>query len=101
MDKENLETPIHAALSRPVLVLGGERNLVLLLAMVAGVFILSIATIWSIVLGLTLWVLGQWALARAAEFDPQLSQVGIRHLRFKRFYPAQSTPFARPREYER
>lgn len=101
MNKQDLETPIHEAFVRPMLMLGGERNLVLMLAMVAGVFILSIGTLWSIGAGLVLWVLGQWALTRAAEFDPQLSQVGIRSMRYKRFYPAQATPFGKLREYDR
>ncbi len=91
-------TPIHDSLNRPILMMGGERNLVLMLAVIAGVFIFSLAHIWAAVMGITMWVIGQWALSRAAVYDPQLSQTGIRVMKYKRYYPAQATPFAPQRE---
>lgn len=95
---ENNATVIHESLTRQVLILGGERQLVLMLAVLAGVFILSLARLWAAVAGLVLWTVGQWALARAAAYDPQLSKTGVRLLRYRRFYPASATPFARQRE---
>ena len=47
-----------------------------------------------------LWVLGTWALSRAAVFDPQLSKTGRRSLAFKRFYPGRATPFGKSREWK-
>ena len=90
--------PIHEALNRPILMMGGERNLVLMLAIIAGVFIFSLAHVWAAVAGITMWVIGQWGLSRAAAYDPQLSQTGIRAMKYKRHYPAQATPFASDRE---
>lgn len=92
------DTPIHESLNRPILMMGGERNLVLMLAVIAGVFIFSLAHAWAAVMGVAMWMLGQWALSRAAAYDPQLSQTGIRAMKYKRYYPAQGTPFAAQRE---
>jgi type IV secretion system protein VirB3 len=93
-------TPIHESLNRPILLMGGERNLVLMLAIIAGVFIFSLAHVWAAAIGITMWTLGQWGLSRAAAYDPQLSQTGVRSLKYKRYYPAQATPFAPHREIQ-
>ena len=53
-------TPIHESLNRPILMMGGERNLVLMLAIIAGVFIFSLAHAWAAAMGITMWVIGQW-----------------------------------------
>lgn len=78
--------------------MGGERNLVLMLAVVAGVFIFSLAHAWAAAIGIAMWLIGQWALSRAAAYDSQLSMTGARSLKYKRYYPAQATPFAPLRE---
>jgi len=98
MNIDDLKTPIHESLNRPLLILGGERTLVLMLGIIAGVFIISLAKWWGAVLGIVLWTLGQWALSRAAGFDPQLSRTGFRSLKYRHYYPAQATPFAKHRE---
>ena len=91
-------TPIHESLNRSILMMGGERNLVLMLAVIAGVFIFSLAHVWAAVIGITMWIIGQWALSRAAAYDPQLSMTGVRSLKYQRHYPAQATAFAPQRE---
>ncbi|MGO9445708.1 MAG: conjugal transfer protein TrbD [Thiobacillaceae bacterium] len=98
MQNVQQEVPIYTALNRPILVMGGERNLVLMLCVIAGVFIFSLAQVWAAVLGIGLWVIGQWALSLAAKYDPILSRTGLRHLRYARHYPAAATPFAPVRE---
>jgi type IV secretory pathway TrbD component len=98
MTPDELKTPIHESLNRPILLMGGERNLVLMLAVIAGVFILSLAKLWAAIAGLFLWTVGQWTLARAASYDPLLSKTGPRSLRYRRYYPARATPFGRLRE---
>ena len=92
------KTPIHDSLNRPILMMGGERQLVLLLTIVAGIFIFSLAKLWAAVIGVTLWMVGQWALSRAATYDPILSKTGGRLLKYRRYYPAQASPFAKDRE---
>ena len=81
-----------------MLVMGGERQLVLMLGVVAGVFIISLAQLWAAILGIVIWVGGQYFLSRAADYDTQLSKVGPRHLKYKKQYLSGSTPFAGNRE---
>ena len=97
-DLEEYSAPIHTSLNRPMLVLGGERKLVLFLGVLSGVFIFSLAQLWSAVLGVVIWMVGQYFLARAAAYDPQLSQTGPRHLKYRRFYLASASAFAKIRE---
>ena len=91
-------TPIHESLNRPILMMGGERNLVLMLAILAGMFVFSLAKLWAAAVGIVLWVIGQWALSRAAAYDPQLSKTGARLMKYRRFYPSRATPYAKIRE---
>lgn len=98
MTPDELKTPIHESLNRPILLMGGERNLVLMLAVIAGVFMLSLAKLWAALAGFVLWTVGHWILVRAATYDAQLSKTGLRSLRYRRYYPAQATPFGRQRE---
>jgi len=90
----NPSCPIHESLIRDILMMGGERQLVLMLMVISGVFIVSLAKLWAAVIGATLWVMGQWILAKAAQYDPQLSKTGLRSLRYKKYYVSQATPFA-------
>lgn len=90
--------PLHRALTRPMLMLGGEREFVLMLAVLAGVFIFSLAQLWAAIVGVMLWLAGMFFLVRAGRYDPQLSKTGIRSLRYRRFYPADTTPHARTKE---
>lgn len=100
MTQDDDQVPIHTSLNRPILMMGGERNLVLMLLIVAGVFIFSLAKLWAAGIGVVLWVAGQWALSRAARYDDQLSKTGPRSLKYRRYYPAQATPFAKHREIQ-
>ena len=100
VDDDDFSVTIHQSLNRPMLLLGGERNLVLMLAVLAGVFIFSLMQLWAFILGVTLWMAGTWILSRAGQFDHQLSKTGPRSLRYKRFYPSASTPFAPNREIQ-
>jgi type IV secretion system protein VirB3 len=97
---EEFESPIHRSLNRPILVMGGERQLVLLLMLLAGIFIVSLAKLWAAIIGVIVWVVGQYGLSQAAKFDPQLSLTGRRLLQYKRFYPASATPFADPPKWK-
>ena len=100
MNSSDQQTPIHESLNRPILLMGGERQLVLMLVVVAGVFVFSLAKLWAFAAGIALWLTGQWVLSRTATYDPQLSRTGPRSLRFLRYYPSAATPFAKLREIQ-
>ncbi len=86
-------TEFHRALSRPNLILGGERNLVLLTVLVAATLIMIGQSLLSVGVGLLLYVLGQGALSAMAKSDPEMSKVYLRSLRYRNFYPPRSTPW--------
>jgi type IV secretion system protein VirB3 len=98
--EEDNSIPLHRALTRPMLMLGAEREFVLMLGVLAGIFIFSLAQIWAAVTGVAIWLVGMFFLTRAGRYDPQLSKTGLRSLRLKRFYAADATPHARCKEIQ-
>jgi type IV secretion system protein VirB3 len=82
-----------------MLLLGAERELILALGIVAGVFIVSLFQLWAAIFGLVLWAVGAWVLTRAASFDPQLSKTFGRSLQYRKLYKSAATPFASPRKF--
>jgi type IV secretory pathway TrbD component len=87
---------IHQSLTRAVLLAGAERPLAIANWITAAALILGSGLHWyTIAVGLLLVTLGHWALVQAAKFDPQLSRVYVRHIRYQDHYPARATIFAR------
>jgi type IV secretion system protein VirB3 len=87
--------PIHASLMRPILLMGAERELLLISAIIAAVLVLSLQQLLFTVVGVVFWCLSLAALQRAAKTDPQFSRVYLRHARYRGYYAAQSHPGAR------
>ncbi|MDQ2694373.1 MAG: conjugal transfer protein TrbD [Pseudomonadota bacterium] len=91
--------PIHVALQRPILLAGGERELVMLnAALVAALVMTGGFTAGSLVVAGLLATVGHWGLVRAARLDPQMRRVYQRHVRYQNFYPARATEYAPPAE---
>jgi type IV secretion system protein VirB3 len=84
------ETIIHQSANRPNLLLGGDRELVLVMVMIAGGLAFSLASWWGIGLAAALWVVSVGALQRMGKADPLLRPVYLRHIRYIDFYPAKS-----------
>ena len=95
----DFSVPLHQSMLRTMLLLGAERELILALGIVAGVFIVSLFQLWAAIFGLILWAVGAWALTRAANFDPQLSKTFGRSLQYRKLYKSAATPFASPRKF--
>ena len=95
----DLSVPLHQSLLRPMLLMGAERELILALGVIAGVFIVSLFQLWAAIFGVALWLVGAWVLTRAANFDPQLSKTFTRSLKYKKLYKSGATPFASPRKF--
>jgi type IV secretion system protein VirB3 len=98
-DDEDFGVPLHQSLLRPMLLMGAERELILALGVVAGVFIVSLFQLWAAIFGIVLWSVGAWALARAANFDPQLSKTFARSVRYQKLYKSAATPHATPKKF--
>jgi type IV secretion system protein VirB3 len=84
------EIIVHQSANRPNLLLGADRELVLLSAMLAASLIFVIASWWGILLGVVLWVVAVAILKRMGKADPMLRQVYIRHVKYQPFYGAKS-----------
>ncbi len=85
-------TPIHRALVRPHLLLGGERELVLVTIIIAVGLSVTSQNLVAAVVSLLIWLVVMAAIRWMASVDPLLSKVYLRSLRFKPYYPARSRP---------
>lgn len=95
MENKPREIVIHQCCNRPQLLLGGDRELVLLSAMMAGMLTFALGTWWGAVSGVLLWMSAVAVLSRMGKADPLLRQTYIRHVRYQPYYPAKSPVAAR------
>jgi type IV secretion system protein VirB3 len=84
------EVKFHQSANRPNLLMGGDRELVLLSALFAGIFVFSIGKLWGIPVGAAIWIVCAAGLSRLGKADPMMRHVYIRHIRYKTFYAAKS-----------
>jgi type IV secretion system protein VirB3 len=90
------EIAFHQSANRPHLLLGGDRELVLVSGILAAILIFAVMTWWSILAGVMVWLAAVAVLARMGKVDPLLRHVYIRHIRYRDFYPAKSKLCSRP-----
>lgn len=86
-------TRIHRALSRPNLLMGADRELVLVAGLAAVVLIFVVLTVYSVLFGLAVWVAVLAVLRMLAKADPLMRRVYIRHIGYRAAYRATSTPW--------
>lgn len=84
---------VHRALSRPNLLMGADRELVLLTALAAVILIFVVLTWYAALLGIAVWLVAIAALRMMAKADPLMRRVYIRHIFYKTFYRATSSPW--------
>ena len=82
--------PIHPAINRPNQLLGADRELVLIAALTAFTLALSLGTWWGVGVAALFWLAAVAVLQRMGKADPMLRQVYLRHIRYRKFYPAKS-----------
>ena len=96
-ESERRVSAIHQSLTRPILLAGAERPLAISNWITAAALIFGGGLHWySVGMGAFLLTVGHWALVQAAKFDPQLSQVYVRHIRYQDNYPARAPISASP-----
>jgi type IV secretion system protein VirB3 len=82
-------TPLLQSLTRPILLLGGERENIILLACLA----LSLCTVGrdvlSVGLAIVLWTVGIIASKWTAKTDPWATKIFLRSLLYRDFYSAR------------
>ena len=83
-------TRLHRALHRPNLVMGGERELVLVTAIVCAGVAVSALNLVAIAIGAGVWLMCIGLFRMMAKADPYMSKVYLRQLTYWPHYPARS-----------
>lgn len=86
---------IHRALSRPNLLMGADRELLLFTGLVAIILIFVVLTLYSALFGIAIWFVIVGALRMMAKSDPLMRHVYVRHLRYRHHYLPTSSPWRR------
>lgn len=85
--------PIHRVGNRHNLFMGGDRELVMFSGLLAFALIFSAQELRATVYGLSLWFGSLFACRLMAKSDVQMRFVYLRSRRYRKYYPARSTPF--------
>jgi type IV secretion system protein TrbD len=85
--------PIRRAGNRVHLFLGGDRELVMMSAVVAGALIFTAMSWDATIFGVLLWLFALFSLRLMAKADPMLRSVYLRHRQYAGYYPPRATPF--------
>jgi type IV secretory pathway TrbD component len=101
MNQELRRIPIHSVLSRHTLLAGCERELILMTGATSLILIIIAHSLVSAIMGILVWIFCYSILRKMAKFDPVLSKIYMRHIRYKKYYPAHSTPFAPSYKHQR
>lgn len=86
---------IHRALSRPNLLLGADRELVLITGLAAVILIFVVLTVYSALFGVAVWIFVVGLLRLMAKSDPLMRRVYVRHISYKPYYKSTSAPWRR------
>ena len=84
---------IHRALSRPTLLFGADRELVLFTGLLAVILVFVVLTLVSAVLGAVIWIVVVGVLRMMAKSDPLMRHIYVRHIKYRPYYRPTSTPW--------
>ncbi|MES5047136.1 conjugal transfer protein TrbD [Rhizobium nepotum] len=84
---------IHRALSRPNLLMGADRELVLITGLAAVILIFVVLTVYSALFGIAVWVVVVGLLRMMAKADPFMRQVYARHISYRPYYKPTTSPW--------
>jgi len=87
------ELPLRRVSDRANLVMGGDREMVLSTGVLAGTLAFAAMDWRAFLAGAFMWVVCIRLLRLMAAADPKMRYVYLKHRKYKRYYPARSTPF--------
>jgi type IV secretion system protein VirB3 len=87
--------PIHRALSRPQLLMGADRELVLVTGLASVILIFVVLTIYSALFGIAIWMSLVGILRIMAKSDPLMRRVYARHIRYRSSYRPTTSAWRR------
>ena len=83
------ELTIHPSMHRPRLILGADRELVIFVGLISAILVFALATWWTILAGILLWLAGVALLVRMGKEDLLMRNVYLRHVKYQAFYGAK------------
>ena len=86
---------IHRALSRPNLLMGADRELVLVTGLASAISAFVVLTWFSVLFGIAIWIGVVAALRMMAKADPMMRRVYVRHIGYRPTYRPTSSPWRR------
>jgi type IV secretion system protein VirB3 len=89
MINQKTSTPLLQSLTKPILLLGGERENVILLACLSLSLCATGRDVLSLILALFIWSIGIIASKLTAKIDPWATKVFLRALLYRDFYSAR------------
>jgi len=84
---------IHRALSRPNLLMGADRELLLITGLAAVILIFVVLTTYSALFGIAAWIVIAGVLRMMAKADPLMRQVYVRHVSYRSHYRSTTSPW--------
>ncbi len=84
---------IYRSLLRRILILGCDRELILLTGLITFALVFSIKTFASIIFAGFFWSICFAFLRMMGKADPMARHVYLRRIKYNEFYPARSTPY--------
>jgi type IV secretion system protein VirB3 len=87
--------PVYQSVIRPLLFLGGDRELTMMTGLLCASAVFAVQTWQSVMWGVGVWTIALYFLRLMAKSDPLLRDIYLRHVAYKAFYPARSTPWRR------
>ena len=88
------EIILNQALTQPDHLWGVERELVLVFLVTTIAMVALSSDIWPRIFALVIWFTCFGCLKMMASADPIMSRIYIRHIKYKQYYSAQSSPFS-------
>lgn len=86
---------IHRALSRPNLLFGADRELVLVTGLATVILIFVVLTPISAIVGIAIWMVVIGLLRMMGKADPLMRKVYLRHIRYRSRYRPTASPWRR------
>jgi type IV secretion system protein TrbD len=88
-----IKAPFHRALHRSNLILGGEREWMIVSLMITGLLVVVSANLVSFFVGIIFGAITVTSLRAMAKSDPLMSKVYRRQVMYRDYYPAYSRPY--------
>jgi type IV secretion system protein TrbD len=84
---------IHRSLSRPNLLFGADRELVLVVGLASVILVFVVLTIYAALFGMLLWGASTGCLRMMAKSDPFMRAVYLRYLAYRPHYRSTTSPW--------